>query len=76
MKSIEIIGHTDNVGHTEDNLQLSKNRADAIVIELRKQLKEKPIEISAIGKGESQPKASNESASGREMNRRVQLIIR
>ena len=76
VKSIEIIGHTDNVGHTEDNLQLSKNRADAIVIELRKQLKEKPIEISAIGKGESQPKASNESASGREMNRRVQLIIR
>ncbi len=67
---IEISGHTDNVGEAEDNLLLSQNRANTV----RRYLISKNISadrIVAVGYGESQPVESNESADGRQKNRRT-----
>jgi OOP family OmpA-OmpF porin len=72
--SLSIIGHTDNVGSEADNLILSKKRADAV----KNYLVSKGIadvRINTIGKGESEPIVSNETAQGREKNRRVEFII-
>lgn len=72
--NLTIIGHTDNVGSEADNLILSKKRADAV----KNYLVSKGIadvRINTIGKGESEPLVSNETAQGREKNRRVEFII-
>lgn len=72
--TLTLIGHTDNVGSEADNLVLSKKRADAV----KNYLVNKGIadvRINTIGKGESEPLVSNETAQGREKNRRVEFII-
>lgn len=72
--TLTLIGHTDNVGSEADNLVLSKKRADAV----RNYLISKEVadvRITTIGKGESEPLVSNETAQGREKNRRVEFII-
>lgn len=73
-RSVEIEGHTDNVGTDEYNQDLSQRRADAV----RQALLSRgvtPDRIRATGKGESFPIASNDSAGGRQQNRRVEIII-
>jgi len=75
VKSIDIIGHTDNVGHEEDNMILSQNRAEAIATELRKVVSDRDIIINAIGRGEEVPIATNETSDGRSQNRRVEIIL-
>lgn len=74
-KKMEIIGHTDNVGTKETNLSLSRNRAEAVANFLSKHLVQKGIQIefNIIGKGESEPATTNETADGRAINRRVVL---
>ena len=72
--TLTLIGHTDNVGSEADNLVLSKKRADAV----KNYLVSKGIadvRINTIGKGESEPLVSNETAQGKEKNRRVEFII-
>lgn len=72
--TLTLIGHTDNVGSEADNLVLSKKRADAV----KNYLVNKGIadvRINTIGKGETEPLVSNETAPGREKNRRVEFII-
>jgi OOP family OmpA-OmpF porin len=72
--TLNLIGHTDNVGSDSDNLILSKKRAEAVKIYLiSKGIAE--VRINAIGKGESEPLVSNETVQGREKNRRVEFII-
>jgi len=71
---LEIEGFTDNVGSEETNRVLSERRADAV----RDYLVQQGVDSSLMtshGFGESQPVASNDSASGRQMNRRVEMII-
>lgn len=71
---IEIAGHTDNEGDDESNLTLSQNRANAI----RNYLIEKGIDskrLKPIGYGESKPIATNETAEGRQKNRRTEVYI-
>ena len=71
---IEIIGHTDNVGSTEDNLQLSLNRAESV----KTALVAKGIMSERIlteGRGEEDPIASNETEEGRAENRRTTLRL-
>jgi len=72
-KSLELVGHTDNVGSSSYNQTLSENRANAV----KQYLIDKGVtnEISAIGKGESSPIQSNDTAEGREANRRVEFIL-
>jgi len=73
-RSLVIEGHTDNVGSESYNLTLSQNRADSVKAFLLNQ-GVASNRITAFGKGEGSPVASNDSASGRQMNRRVEIII-
>jgi outer membrane protein OmpA-like peptidoglycan-associated protein len=73
-RTLIIEGHTDNVGSEDYNLGLSQRRADAV----RAYLLSQGIaanRLTSVGKGESTPVASNDSSSGRQMNRRVEVII-
>ncbi|MEP7269942.1 MAG: OmpA family protein [Acidobacteriota bacterium] len=72
---IEIEGHTDSVGSEESNLTLSRERAESV----RDYLVESGIKIerliAARGFGETKPVADNETAAGRQVNRRVEIVI-
>jgi len=73
-RSVLIEGHTDNIGEEDYNQELSVNRALAI----RGALVARGIDMSRIateGLGESAPIASNDSAAGRQLNRRVEMIF-
>ena len=73
-RNIEIEGHTDSVGSDDYNQDLSQRRADSV----RSYLMQQGINsqrIAASGKGEHQPVADNDSAGGRQLNRRVEIII-
>ncbi len=71
---ITIEGHTDSVGSEELNQRLSEKRAAAV----RSYLVSKgvpPSRIKTNGMGESAPVATNDTAAGRQQNRRVELVI-
>ena len=71
---VEVAGHTDNVGKTEENRALSQKRADAVV----KYLIDKGIDkarLQAKGYGPDKPVADNKQTAGRQKNRRVEFII-
>jgi outer membrane protein OmpA-like peptidoglycan-associated protein len=71
---VMIEGHTDNVGSDDYNMGLSQRRADSV----KAYLMGEGINgnrLVAYGKGESSPVASNDTASGRRQNRRVEVII-
>lgn len=69
----QIEGHTDSKGTDEYNLKLSQRRAESIVAYLTNQLKVDPKYIFPVGKGESEPVATNDTDEGRAQNRRVQM---
>lgn len=73
-RSVVIEGHTDNVGSEESNLNLSQHRANSVMAYLINQGVH-PSRIVAYGKGEDFPISDNESATGRQQNRRVEIII-
>jgi outer membrane protein OmpA-like peptidoglycan-associated protein len=71
---LEVEGHTDNVGSEEFNQQLSEKRA----ISVRDFLVQEGISINSIsarGFGKTVPVASNDTAAGRQSNRRVEMIV-
>jgi outer membrane protein OmpA-like peptidoglycan-associated protein len=71
---IEIGGHTDSDGDDKMNLQLSKDRANAVKTYLiSKGVSEK--QMIAIGYGETRPIAENTSTSGKQQNRRTEIQI-
>lgn len=72
--TVNVIGHTDNTGSAAYNLDLSQRRA-ASVASVLINAGVSPIRINSIGRGEDQPVASNLNASGRALNRRVEIII-
>lgn len=69
-----IVGHTDAVGTEAYNLQLSERRA-ASAADYLKSLGIASTRISIAGKGEIEPIATNETESGRQQNRRVEVAI-
>ena len=73
--SAEIQGHTDNIGSTIYNLELSKRRANAVQNYLLKK-GITPDRLSAIGFGSEQPIESNDSVEGRQKNRRVEIVLK
>jgi OmpA-OmpF porin, OOP family len=73
-RQVIIEGHTDSTGSAETNLMLSQQRAHAVQAALL-QRGVSGSQISAVGKGEDVPVASNNDASGRQQNRRVELIF-
>jgi outer membrane protein OmpA-like peptidoglycan-associated protein len=72
---IEVIGHTDNTGSAAYNQDLSQRRAVAVSGVLR-DAGVPGGRLSAYGRGEDQPVASNLTPEGRAQNRRVEIIIR
>lgn len=73
-RSLVIEGHTDNVGSDSYNQELSQRRADSVKIFLIEN-GVASSRITAVGQGESAPVASNDSVSGRQLNRRVEIVI-
>jgi outer membrane protein OmpA-like peptidoglycan-associated protein len=73
-RSVSVEGHTDNVGGEDYNLGLSQRRADSVRSHLVSQGVD-AARVTATGAGESAPVASNESAEGRQQNRRVEVVI-
>ncbi|MCO4785538.1 OmpA family protein [Marinomonas atlantica] len=69
--TVVIEGHTDNVGDPQQNLELSRNRANEIALVLIRQFGIDRNRIRGIGYGETQPVASNQTPEGRLQNRRV-----
>jgi outer membrane protein OmpA-like peptidoglycan-associated protein len=74
-EQITVVGHADSIGMDEYNLELSQRRAHAVLDHLVSQGIQKE-RLLAVGKGESEPKASNETAFGRQLNRRVEVEMR
>ncbi len=73
--SVVVEGHTDSLGAPDFSLRLSQRRADAVVSYLV--ARQVPASrLRAVGQGDSCPVASNQSAAGREYNRRVEVIIK
>jgi outer membrane protein OmpA-like peptidoglycan-associated protein len=71
---IEITGHTDSTGSTAHNQQLSEERAHSVAAYFRSQ-QVIPERLITEGFGEKYPIASNETADGRQQNRRVELRL-
>jgi outer membrane protein OmpA-like peptidoglycan-associated protein len=71
---IAIEGHTDNVGGDESNQQLSEQRAQAVFAYLEQQ-KIPPTAMDVAGFGETRPIAPNDTAEGRQHNRRVEVVL-
>jgi len=78
--SIKVEGHTDNVplksaSFPKDNWDLSVLRATSIVKLLTQDYGMSTKSIEASGRGEYSPKASNDDATGRSLNRRTEIVI-
>ena len=74
-EEVSVEGHTDNVGSDDYNQHLSEQRAYSV----RDYLVEQGVpteRVSAIGFGKTQPKATNDTPEGRQINRRVEIHIR
>lgn len=73
--TVEVFGHTDNVGSAAYNLDLSSRRASAVAaILIANGVSSR--RLRTIGMGEDDPIASNLTAAGRTENRRVEIVIR
>ncbi|MEN6537557.1 MAG: OmpA family protein [Bryobacteraceae bacterium] len=71
---LDVEGHTDSVGSDDYNQQLSEQRGESV----RAYLVQQGMPVSSVstrGFGKTQPVASNDTAAGRQQNRRVELII-
>lgn len=73
-RSVLIEGHTDNVGSDETNLNLSQRRASSVENYLVGQ-GVNASRLSSSGLGEGSPVANNDTDTGRQQNRRVEIII-
>jgi outer membrane protein OmpA-like peptidoglycan-associated protein len=73
-RKVLIEGHTDNVGSGESNQGLSERRARSVEMGLMQRGVERS-QITALGKGEDFPISGNDTADGRQSNRRVELIF-
>lgn len=73
-RKVMIEGHTDSVGTDEYNQGLSERRAAAVQTALLER-GVRSEQITALGKGEGVPVASNDNPAGRQQNRRVEMIF-
>jgi OOP family OmpA-OmpF porin len=72
---IVISGHTDNVGSTEYNQELSEKRAASVQDYFANLIGTENYRFESRGYGESSPVDTNETEEGREQNRRVEILI-
>jgi len=71
----EIAGHTDSMGTAEYNQDLSQQRAESVADRLISVHGIEADRVSAVGYGEAEPIATNDTAAGRAQNRRVEARI-
>ena len=71
---LEIEGHTDSVGTDAYNQSLSSRRAESVRVYLVDQ-RIPSASVGAAGLGEGQPVATNDTAAGRQQNRRVEMVV-
>ncbi len=71
-----IEGHTDSFGGDEFNQKLSQERAESVQQYMINAMRIPTYRLIATGYGETRPIASNETAAGRERNRRIDIVIR
>ncbi len=72
---MEIQGHTDNTGNAAANQALSQERADAVRLYLSAIETALGGRLGAVGYGPARPKESNRTAQGRQINRRVEILV-
>ncbi len=71
---ISVEGHTDSIGSDDYNMKLSQKRADAVRDYLvSNQIN--PANVQSVGMGKANPVASNDTAAGRQENRRVEMVV-
>lgn len=73
-RRVQVEGFTDSQGSDEYNQELSQRRADAVAMAIM----QRGIDaqrVRALGYGEQYPKAGNENAGSRQLNRRVEIIV-
>lgn len=76
MAKIIVEGHTDNIGTHNYNIRLSQRRANSVLNQLKKGLKDRGIyEFESEAYGFTRPRATNSNAEGRQLNRRVEIIV-
>jgi outer membrane protein OmpA-like peptidoglycan-associated protein len=73
-KRLVVEGYTDSRGGVDSNMALSQRRADAVRSHLVSQGIQADL-VTAVGKGEANPVADNQTAEGRANNRRVEIIV-
>jgi outer membrane protein OmpA-like peptidoglycan-associated protein len=71
-----IEGHTDSFGGDDSNQKLSQERAESVQQYMVNAMRIPTYRLIATGYGETRPVASNETESGRERNRRIDIVIR
>jgi outer membrane protein OmpA-like peptidoglycan-associated protein len=72
--TLTVIGHTDSTGGAEYNEELSLRRAQAVV-DYFEAKDVNPVRLAARGRGEAEPIASNATQTGRQVNRRVEILV-
>ncbi|MDX8347142.1 OmpA family protein [Cognatiyoonia sp. IB215446] len=72
--TVNVIGHTDSDGPAAFNQNLSQERAQAVASVLLSG-GVSPSRVRSLGAGENQPVASNQTAAGKQANRRVEIVI-
>ncbi|MEE2000644.1 OmpA family protein [Alkalimonas sp. MEB108] len=73
-QALEVLGHTDNRGNYDYNLQLSRERAK-VVTEYLLGLGLQSDKLGYHGKGPDEPIADNNSAAGQAQNRRIEILV-
>lgn len=72
---IHVVGHTDSVGSESYNMELSRHRAQSVVNYFVLQ-DIAQSRLVAVGRGEVEPRASNDTEQGRQLNRRVEIYVK
>jgi OOP family OmpA-OmpF porin len=73
--TVVIEGHTDNIGTTEHNLELSKHRAESVVNYLVENNHIDRSRLTAVGYGDTRPISDNSTEQGKRENRRINAVV-
>jgi outer membrane protein OmpA-like peptidoglycan-associated protein len=72
---IHVVGHTDSVGSERYNMDLSRHRAQSVINYFVLQ-DISQSRLVTVGRGETEPRASNDTEAGRQLNRRVEIYVK
>ena len=72
---IHVVGHTDSLGSEGYNMELSRRRAQSVV-DYFVSRGISPSRLVTVGRGEGEPRATNDTEAGRQLNRRVEIYVK